>query len=226
MQISFVRMHAMSITDHAAHSLDGLQEPARLDRLGPLAAVIFDEIEDALDNNLVEAREGLRRLNQVLRLLPIWPSDVKPAPAEALRAGGLAPWQLLRIDAMVGEQLDRPLHVESLAAHVRLSQSHFCRAFKTSTGETPHAYIMRRRLDRACKMMLESEESLSQIAFACGLADQAHLSRLFRRRFGVTPWKWRRARKADGLSAGEIAARAHRADRHPCGVRDGRPVHG
>ena len=85
------------------------------------------------------------------------------------------------------------MHVETLAGLVRLSTSHFCRSFKVSVGDTPHAYIMRRRLERAQAMMLESTESLSQIAAACGLADQAHLTRLFRRYTGQTPFNWRRA---------------------------------
>ncbi|MFN7127680.1 MAG: helix-turn-helix domain-containing protein [Brevundimonas sp.] len=200
----------MTIIDHGAgSSQDRRLESAALGRVGALAAVIFVEIDEALDHNPVKARDGLRRLDQVLRLLPIWPQDrencVSPK-ASTTPSGGLAPWQLRRVDAMINERMEGPLYVESLAAQVRLSQSHFCRAFKISTGETPHAYIMGKRLDRARSLMLESDESLSQIAGACGLADQAHLSRLFRRRFGVTPWKWRRARRSEAVAQTSLAA--------------------
>jgi AraC-like DNA-binding protein len=54
-------------------------------------------------------------------------------------------------------------------------------------GETPHGYIMRQRIRRAQILMLESRDLLSQIACACGLTDQAHLTRLFRRALGTTP---------------------------------------
>jgi len=73
------------------------------------------------------------------------------------------------------------------------SVCYFSRAFKVSFGETPHAYVMRRRVRRAQELMLNSDEPLSHIALACGFADQAHLSRLFRREVGATPSAWRRA---------------------------------
>ena len=72
--------------------------------------------------------------------------------------------------------------VENLARQVSLSASHFSRAFKTSFGTTPHMYIIRLRLELAQRLMLTTQDSLSQIALLCGLADQAHLSKVFRLR--------------------------------------------
>lgn len=171
--------------------------------LGAIAVGLLAEIDATLGTDVVRARENLRRLDRLFRQLPIWPvhgdsgSEDAVIRPEAGGPGGLAPWQLMRVDAIINQRMDQSLYIEELASHVRLSQSHFCRAFKVSTGQTPHAYIMRQRLERACGLMLESDESLSQIAGACGLADQAHLSRLFRRRFGMTPWQWRRKRRGD-----------------------------
>src|SRR5262249_1506686 len=82
--------------------------------------------------------------------------------------------------------------MRDVARITQLSTSHFCRAFKTSFGETPRAYILRRRVERAQELMLTTKEPLSQIALACGLCDQAHFSRVFRRIVGETHNAWRR----------------------------------
>lgn len=118
-------------------------------------------------------------------------------PAAAERAakpakGGLAAWQLARIRSHVEAHLDATILIEDLAAVAKLSPGHFCRAFKVSTGETPHGYIMRQRIRRAQTLMLHTDDTLSQIACACGLTDQAHLTRLFRRMLNETPLIWRR----------------------------------
>ena len=106
--------------------------------------------------------------------------------------GGLAPWQKRKIERYLKANLERSIRMEELADKVRLSVSHFCRAFKRSFGDTPHAYVIRLRLELARKLMLATDDPLSQIALSCGLADQAHLSKLFRRVFHDTPNAWRR----------------------------------
>jgi transcriptional regulator GlxA family with amidase domain len=77
-----------------------------------------------------------------------------------------------------------------------LSRYHFSRAFRQSFEDTPHAYVMRRRIERAQGLMLTSVVPLGQIAVECGLADQAHFTKLFRRLVGESPSVWRRARAA------------------------------
>lgn len=106
--------------------------------------------------------------------------------------GGLASWQLARVRRHVEDKLDRTILIEDLAIIARLSPGHFCRAFKVSTGETPHGYIVRQRIRRAQTLMMTTDDTLSQIACACGLTDQAHLTRLFRRMLNETPLVWRR----------------------------------
>lgn len=107
--------------------------------------------------------------------------------------GGLAPWQLKRVRAFVERQLGATIRVSQLAEIAELSPGHFCRAFKVSTGETPHGFVVRQRLRRAQRLMIETNDPLSHIAHDCGLTDQAHLTRLFRRFLDDTPMVWRRA---------------------------------
>jgi AraC family transcriptional regulator len=135
----------------------------------------------------------------------------------AIARGGLAPWQLRKIDRYLRENLAHPLRLRALAEQVNLSVSHFNRSFKVSSGVTPHVYIVELRLELAQSLMLTTHDPLCGIALACGLADQAHLTRLFRRRFGDTPAAWRRRRfNEDGPQAG---AAGDVADQFVGGIR-------
>jgi transcriptional regulator GlxA family with amidase domain len=110
---------------------------------------------------------------------------------DGMAKGGLAGWQLRKVVQHIEDNLAGPLSCHDLAAAARLSTGHFCRAFKTSMGEPPHAYVIRQRIRRAQRLMLQTDDALSEIACICGLTDQAHLTRLFRRMVGTTPKVWR-----------------------------------
>lgn len=147
-------------------------------------------IRSALDDERGTAEDSLRRAAEILQ-------ELGEAPTTAIKEevrGGLAPWQVRTVTRHIEAHLDQAIRNEDLATLVRLNPSHFGRAFRNSFGEPPHEYVMRRRVERAQRLMLSSDAPLSEIALDCGLADQAHLSRLFRRIVGETPRAWRRAR--------------------------------
>ena len=106
--------------------------------------------------------------------------------------GGLASWQMLRVRAFIDSNLHRPIYIRHLSAVAQRSPAYFCRKFKLAVGESPHAYVVRRRLERACHLMVTSAASLSEIALSAGFSDQAHLCRHFRAAFGQSPGSWRR----------------------------------
>jgi AraC family transcriptional regulator len=83
---------------------------------------------------------------------------------------------------------DVPLH--ALAALAHLSVDHFVRAFRGATGETPHRFVLERRLDRAAAM-LKGPATIAHIAHACGFRSPAHFSVRFHARFGLTPSQYR-----------------------------------
>ncbi|WP_045680796.1 helix-turn-helix domain-containing protein [Martelella endophytica] len=123
-------------------------------------------------------------------------SGAPPAPASANRAiakGGLAPWQVSKIKRYIEENIDGSIALLDLAGQLRLSVSYFSAAFKVSFGVSPHAYVIARRVELAKRRIALTDAPLSEIALDCGLADQAHLSRIFRRHTGYTPSGWRRA---------------------------------
>jgi AraC family transcriptional regulator len=107
--------------------------------------------------------------------------------AEPSHRGGLPAHKLRMLMEFVQERLDHQISVDELAGLAGLSPFHFSRAFRQSTGNTPHRFVMDRRLDRARELLGRSGTSVAAVAAACGFADQAHLARLFRQRFGIAP---------------------------------------
>ena len=118
--------------------------------------------------------------------------------ANGSTTGGLAAWQIVRVRAYIDGNLHLTIHIRDLSAVARRSPAHFSRKFKLAVGESPHAYVVRRRLEKACYLMMTSAEPLSEIALSVGFSDHAHLCRLFRRAFGRSPASWRRERAIPG----------------------------
>lgn len=114
------------------------------------------------------------------------------SPREKVIVGGLAPWQIMRLKAYVADRISCPIAIDELSDLVKLSTSYFSTAFKATFGLSPHNYVVAQRIEHAKVLMLTTDMLLCEIALSCGLADQAHLSRLFRRQTGTTPSAWRR----------------------------------
>jgi AraC-like DNA-binding protein len=109
------------------------------------------------------------------------------------RAAPVLPqWQINRVLAYICAHFDRVIHTEDLAALVRLSPFHFCRVFHATFGAPPHRHISRTRVECAKLLMRDTSIPLGQIAAECGMADQAHFNKLFRRFVGTSPGAWRR----------------------------------
>ena len=155
----------------------------------------------ALEQDRVAAGSLISRAVGLLRDGERAAGQRRPEPA----TGGLAPWQVRRLEAHIDAHLEDRIAVGDLAPIVRLSVGHLSRAFKRSFGTAPHAYIIRRRVERAQELMLSTDEPLCQIALACGLANQAHFSRLFQRHVGTSPGAWRRQHRSRPPAAAAAA---------------------
>ena len=110
--------------------------------------------------------------------------------------GGLLAWQLNRVVDYIETHLAEKMMVTDLADLIDVSAGQMIRAFKVSVGVPPCHYIARRRVELACTMMSTTREPLSQIAIACGMCDQAHLCKVFRRMTGMSPSVWRREQRS------------------------------
>jgi transcriptional regulator GlxA family with amidase domain len=115
------------------------------------------------------------------------------AQTPSVAQGGLPPRKARRVAEYVDVRLTERICVSEMAALADLSRSHFCRAFRTTFGMPPHVYVETKRIERAQRLMLETDMSLLEIALACGYCDAAHFSNAFRRANGMAPSLWRRA---------------------------------
>ncbi|MFJ3522049.1 helix-turn-helix domain-containing protein [Pseudomonas sp. NPDC090203] len=115
-------------------------------------------------------------------------------------AARLSAWQERAAKKMMMDNLDGGIQISDVARECSLSRSHFSRAFKNSTGQTPRDWLQLARLTQAKELLEQTDLSISQVGLECGFADQPHFTRMFTRRFGMTPGRLRTEQR--GVTAG------------------------
>jgi len=110
--------------------------------------------------------------------------------------GGLAPYVLRRVTELIESRLGEDISLSYLAELADLSLSHFCRAFKISTGLSPHQWRAARRIERAKEMLCRDRMTIADIALACGFSSQSHFGSVFISAVGMSPAAWRRSQLA------------------------------
>jgi AraC family transcriptional regulator len=127
--------------------------------------------------------------------------QLDPQPVIGLVDDGkerLLAWQVRKVLDYIDRHITSRVLVADLCALVWRSEAHFSRSFRATFGFSPHAFVIRRRVELAAKYMLQTDMSLSDIALECGFVDHAHLCKHFRVVIGETPAAWRRAKRAQG----------------------------
>ena len=153
-------------------------------------AQLLEVVRRELEHDREAAKASLATASTILQSEIERHSGARPSGT-----GGLTGWQIARVRAFIDKNLHRTIHTQDLSAVARRSNAHFSRSFKLTFGEPPHAYVVKRRLEKACHLMVTSSVSLSEIALSAGFSDQAHLCKLFRQAFGQSPASWRRERE-------------------------------
>src|ERR1700723_713997 len=151
-------------------------------------AILLDIARREWDTNQDAALASVAKARCLLR------KEIDRPPASARKnamRSGLLGWQVRRVRDYIEAHVGAQIRVSDLSAIVQRSEAHFARAFKRSYGQTPHSYLVGRRLEQARQLMLAGDASISDIAAACGFGDQAHLCNQFRRRYGRSPAAWR-----------------------------------
>ncbi|MGY8663355.1 AraC family transcriptional regulator [Bradyrhizobium sp. UFLA05-109] len=106
--------------------------------------------------------------------------------------GGLSPHALRRAVERLRSDIDADVSLAALASDAGLSRFHFCRAFKESTGLSPHAWLRQQRLDQAMNMLRDTDASIASVATQLGYASQTAFTAAFKKLTGETPSDWRR----------------------------------
>ncbi len=99
--------------------------------------------------------------------------------------------RVVRAREYLDEHLSDDIDLRTLAREVALSPFHLARSFRQEVGESPHRYLVRRRLDRAAELLVSTPMTVTQVCDRVGFGSPAHFSQSFRRRFGVPPSVYR-----------------------------------
>jgi AraC family transcriptional regulator len=124
-------------------------------------------------------------------------SDISPI---ARRRGGLAPWQERIAKDILFDRIGDPPTADELGHACGVSARHFIRAFRQSTGHTPHQWLMQERALKAQNLLEHSDKTLAEISAICGYANQSHFCRAFLRYFGKSPAMARRLARVSAAS--------------------------
>ena len=156
-------------------------------RVGALAAAIYAEKSAAFPSG----RLFLDSVEQALAAALVTSYAVHDRPVQTYR-GGLSPARLRRVKEFVHAKMEDELSLHDLAQSVGLNTAHFSEMFRKSTGETPHQFVLRVRVERAKEMLRSAEMRVLDVAIACGFKTQQHFAHVFRRLSGASPTEYRR----------------------------------
>jgi AraC family transcriptional regulator len=158
-------------------------------------AIVAGFLDAALrmwDDDRIQAKSRIKVAAAMLRdYADESTADGKP-PSGASDAHVVTAWQMCKVKGFIDSSLGSTIRLRDCARQAGLSASYFSCTFKAMFGVTVCHYIRGRRIERSQQLMLLSKERLSQIALACGFADQAHYCRVFRDLVGLSPNVWRR----------------------------------
>lgn len=119
----------------------------------------------------------------------------KAAAPQMLRSG-LSRVHEERAKQMLLEKVNGNVSIAEIARDCNMSASYFLRAFKKTTGQTPHQWLMAQRVQRAREFLRDTELPLAEVAVACDFYDQSHFNRVFSQAVGVSPGNWRRTSRS------------------------------
>ena len=155
-------------------------------RLSAMVAAVHAEMVAGFPSG----RLFLDSVEQAMAVALVGGHAVRHRPVQFSR-GGLGSARLRRIKELVDAKMEDDLSLDEMAESVGLSTAHFARMFRKSTGETPHQFVLRQRLERAKGMLRAPDARVLDVAIACGFKTQQHFAQVFRDVWGFSPTEYR-----------------------------------
>jgi AraC family transcriptional regulator len=165
-----------------------------LERTGhpdPVASGLLISAADVLEGNAALDALFRQQLTDLLATRILAEHTGVPTTFEPIM-GGLSPHALRRAIERLHSDSDADVSLAALASDAGLSRFHFCRAFKESTGLSPHAWLRQQRLEQAMNMLRDTDASIASVAAELGYASQTAFAAAFGKLTGETPSDWRR----------------------------------
>lgn len=158
----------------------------------PLLEQLAITVVNALRDGNVEDRLYVESIAQLIgvHLARAHSSRSRPKPAAA--PDGLSRVRIRRLLEYIEQHLNDDLSLQTMAGEINLSPLYLSHAFRSMMGQSPHQYVVERRVERAKQLLADTATPIAEIALAAGFSSQSHLSNWFRRIVGVSPAVYRR----------------------------------
>jgi AraC family transcriptional regulator len=193
--VNVVQLYLPNMTlERVAREADTSAPAELLERTGhpdPITSRLLISASDAIEGSAALDALFRHQLNDLLATRLLAAHVGAPAVFQPT-LGGLAPAALRRAIERLHSDDDTDVSLAALASDAGLSRFHFCRAFKESTGLSPHAWLRQHRLEQAMKMLRDTDDSVVSIAAALGYSSQTAFAAAFKKLTGETPSDWRR----------------------------------
>jgi AraC family transcriptional regulator len=180
------------LTNHDPARLDlvshfGFQDPL----LAQIGLALWQELEHSAPAGKLYGQAAAQML--AVHLLRHYTSPSVSVDIQE-RSQGFTPRQMNHLVDFILAHLNEDLSLEVLAQQVGFSSYHFARLFREATGETPHQFVQRQRIERAKQLLRETDVPLAHVALESGFANQSHLTRVLKRYLNLTPRVYRHNR--------------------------------
>jgi AraC family transcriptional regulator len=158
----------------------------------PLLEQLAIAVLNALREGGADDRVYVETLAHVIAVHLARTHSARSAARSAAPADGLSRARIRRLLDYIEQHLGEDLSLEAMAAEVELSPLYLVRAFRAAVGQSPHQYVVSRRVEHARRLLSGTATPIADIALAAGFSSQSHLSNWFRRIVGVSPAAYRK----------------------------------
>jgi AraC family transcriptional regulator len=185
-------IYEAAVTEIYGCDSTGAELVPRFAILDPLLEQLAIAITTALRDGAAEDGLYIDTVAQMMAVHLARSHSSRSRPVRILPAKPLAGWKMRRVIEYIEDNLDGDLSLQAMAAEVEISPLYLARAFKSAIGQSPHQYVLARRIERAKELLRNTELTVVDVALSSGFSSQSHLSHWFTRQVGVSPAAYRR----------------------------------
>ena len=185
-------IYEAAVTEIYGCDSSGAELVPRFAILDPLLEQLAIAITNALRDGAADDSLYVDTIAQMMAVHLARSHSSRSRPVRILPAKPLSGWKMRRVIEYIEDNLDGDLSLQAMAAEVDISPLYLARAFKSAVGQSPHQYVLGRRIERAKELLRNTDLPVVDVALSSGFSSQSHLSHWFIRQVGVSPAVYRR----------------------------------
>ncbi len=185
-------VYEAAVTEIYGCDSSGAELVPRFAILDPLLEQLAIAITNALRDGAAEDGLYIDTIAQMMAVHLARSHSSRSRPVRILPVRPLSGWKMRRVIEYIEDNLEGDLSLQAMAAEVDISPLYLARAFKSAVGQSPHQYVLARRIERAKELLRNTDLPVVDVALSSGFSSQSHLSHWFIRQVGVSPAVYRR----------------------------------